>query len=132
MPRTNAATIAAAERQRQAIQLRSAGVTLKEIARQLGYASHSGARRAILAGLDRALADTVADMRAIEGARLDELWAAVWEDFQRGSLPAIDRGIKIMARRAKLFGLDLVDHGGEQAIAPMRLIIKRVDDPSKP
>ena len=42
----------------------------------------------------------------MEGARLDRLHQAVWDAAINGDCYAIDRVLKLMERRAKLFGLD--------------------------
>lgn len=62
-------TVLAAERQRQALQMRLASATLSAIARALGYADESGARKAIV----RALEDSHRQSEQ-DGARLRTLY----------------------------------------------------------
>lgn len=70
----NAQTIKVHEKERQALELRLAGVRLADIAVQLGYADHSGARLAI----DRAMKrlgplEEAEELRQMEMHRLDDL-----------------------------------------------------------
>jgi hypothetical protein len=46
------------------------------------------------------------DIKQLEIERLDELWLVLYPRMKGGELAAIDRGIRIMARRAALLGLD--------------------------
>jgi hypothetical protein len=48
----------------------------------------------------------------LEEERLDALLAAVWEKALAGDGPAIDRALAIMARRARLRGIDAERPGG--------------------
>jgi hypothetical protein len=61
--------------------------------------------------IERALAQapqqSVAEIRLLEVHRLDQLLAAVWSNAMAGDLPAVDRCLAIMYRRARLLGLDL-------------------------
>jgi hypothetical protein len=57
--------------------------------------------------LDRREAESVAELRVVEGRRLDAMQAAVWDTAVRGDLDAIKAVLGIMARRARLFGLDM-------------------------
>lgn len=101
-----AKTIAAVERQRRALELRTAGMTLERIAQSLGYQGPSGARQAIASALKRTIAEPADALRVLEAIRLDRLQAAVWTKALGGDLPAVDRVLKIMERRARLLGLD--------------------------
>src|SRR5262245_34343392 len=98
--------IAAVERQRQALELRTTGATLATIARRLGYASPSGAFKAIEAGLRATLRAPAEELRQLELARIDALWSVVYPAATSGELKAIDRCIRLMERRAALLGLD--------------------------
>lgn len=90
----------------QAVQLRAEGKTYQEIADILGYADHTGARKAVLSGLASIKQEPAQELRDIELARLDALWQKAWDKAMAGSMPAIDRCLKIQARRAALMGLD--------------------------
>jgi hypothetical protein len=96
----------ALERQRQALELRKAGMTYQGIADQLGYRSVSGAYDAIRNAMRATLQEPADELRALEAARLDDLWRGIWLDARKGNVAKIDRALKIMARRAALLGLD--------------------------
>lgn len=98
--------IAARERARKALELRKAGAQYVDIATALGYADHSGARRAVERALARLTAEPAAELRQIEVLRLDRMLQALWEQAVKGNQGAIDRVLKIAERRAKLLGLD--------------------------
>lgn len=105
-PASSPRRVAAAEKRREALRLRITGASFTEIAEALGY-GHKGTACAIvreaLAELGREEAE---ELRALELYRLDELQRAVWDAALSGNLPAVDRVLKIMERRAKLCGLD--------------------------
>lgn len=95
------------ERERQVIELRRAGCTWDDIARQIGYANRKSAHEAFNRAMRRTLHDAgVDELRALEGERLDRLQRAVWTKAMNGDLPAVHTVLRVMERRAKLFGLD--------------------------
>lgn len=89
-----------------AINLRMEGKTYQQIADIMGYSDHTGARKAVLSGLKALRVEPSEELRTIELARLDELWDVAYGKAKAGSMPAIDRCLKIQARRAALMGLD--------------------------
>jgi len=104
--------IRAAERAGRAVELKLAGHTLAEIAGQVGLGSRASAYRAIMRGM-RALGkpEDVELLRDLQRARLEELLKALWpraigDEETEPDLKAVDRILKIMARQAKLDGLD--------------------------
>ncbi len=122
----NGATIRhlkAAERHKQALQLRIAGATLSQIADKLGYASTGAAANAIRQQLDKIPRAHAEEYLALELQRLDQLQtvaSAKLGDTEQ-SLGAIHAILKIMERRAKLLGLDfnesrIADALGQSAI----------------
>jgi len=102
----NQKAIEVTERQRQAVELRKAGAGFEEIARQLGYKDASGAYRAVKAALRKTIQQPADELRALEAARLDAMLLGIYADARKGNVLKIDRVLKIMARRADLFGLD--------------------------
>lgn len=94
-----------AERKRNALELRLAGASYRDIAQALEVSPATA-----LQDCKEALADIPAqqadEMRTVELSRLDRLQRAVWPRAVKGDLQAVDRAIKIIDRRAKLFGLD--------------------------
>lgn len=108
MSASQSRAVIAAERRARALQLRKEGANFDQIAEELGMsrsAAHKTVQRAI-AELATLAETEVAELRALESARLDELHQAVWPQAVAGDLPALDRVIRIMERRARLLGLD--------------------------
>jgi hypothetical protein len=111
MPASAAQRAAAAEKRAKAVSLRVAGADWQTIADTLGYAS----RGAACATVGRALqqsnheANWGADqLRQIELARLDRLQRAMWQQAIQGDPRSADTALKIIDRRIKLMGLDMV------------------------
>lgn len=96
----------AEKRQRQALELHLAGATYDEIARQLEYASRSGAYKAVQKALEerRAPDSTPADAKPAETelARLDAMLQGLWPKARKGDVAAVDRVLLIEQRREKL------------------------------
>lgn len=90
----------------EAVKLRRSGLPFREIAEQLGYADESGARKAVTRLLDRTEAESVDELRALEGARLDALQAAHWDAAVAGDTDAAKLVLGIVDRRCRLLGLN--------------------------
>ena len=105
--------VRAHERHLQALELRKAGVTYEVIAGQLGYATASGARKAVVSALKATLREPAAELRELELARLDAMLLPLWRPVQAGDEKAVDRALRIMERRARLLGLDRKTAEGE-------------------
>lgn len=118
-----------AQRDAEATRLRARGHTYVEIAVELGYADHAGARKAVQRALVATVAEPAEEVRALQLEQLDRLALAAWAVLERAHvtvshgkiildeadqpllddgpvLAAIDRLLKIQERRAKLLGLD--------------------------
>lgn len=99
--------ILAKERQRQALELRKAGVTLERIAETVGFKS----KQAVHDSIRRALADIprlpAQELRELDLQRLDQLGFAVWQRAIGGDTDAIHAALRILAQRAKLLGLEI-------------------------
>jgi hypothetical protein len=98
--------LSAYTRELRALELRLKGLSFREIATKLGYADHTGAYRAVEAGLKKGFEEPAGQVRKLELARLDSIMRPLWPKAKRGGVKAIDRILKIMERRAKLLGLD--------------------------
>jgi hypothetical protein len=116
VPRTNVGAAAKSsvrrirttEKTLKALELRKRGMNYSQIGEKLGC-SRSTACRYVLSELEN-LADKCREeavhVRDLELQRLDALYLKAWEAVEGGDLPAIDRCLRIMERRAKLLGLD--------------------------
>lgn len=108
MTKTSGKRLATAERRQQIIGLRKQGKTLEAIGAEMGISAQA-VHKALtneLARLDEYTTEQVSAMRALEAARLDAATLAIWPKVQDGHLGAIDRLLRIMERRSRLFGLD--------------------------
>lgn len=103
---TGAKAITVAEKQRRALELRKAGATFETIAESLGYASPTGAAKAVKTALHNIIKEPAEEVRDMEVARLDAALFAIWSQVKSGNHGAIDRFIKIQDRRAAYLGLD--------------------------
>ena len=92
----------------QALQLRHAGASYRAIANQLGISAPYAYRLVsdALAELAAQTMDKASELRQLESERLDRLFLAVYQDAVKGDLKAMDRALKIIQQRAKLFGLE--------------------------
>jgi predicted transcriptional regulator len=99
-----------AQRAHRAFELRKLGLSYREIAKELGT-SHQTIAKDLKKVFDAYLEQSL-EMRAyevsLEQARLDEMWVSVYTDFKSGNLKAVEQLLKIMERRSKLLGLDIV------------------------
>lgn len=133
--RTSERRLLAIDKQRQALELRLAGVTLSEIARMLGYKSASGVVKALDSAILRTLQQPADNVRALELTRLDRLVIALWPKALAGDSDAVRRVLDIMERRSKYLGLDAnkrVEHsgvgGGAISITMIDQIIEGAND----
>lgn len=107
MPSKSVRQPAERERALKALALRREGLPYRDIAERLHWKNEASARSAVTRLLTRIEYDEVAEMRAVEGERLDALQRAVWAAAISGNTDAIKSVLAIMARRARLFGLDM-------------------------
>jgi Arc/MetJ family transcription regulator len=94
------------ERQRRALELRSAGATYEQIAQALGYAGTAGARHAVKLALKATLREPAEEVRQMALDRLDVALRAIWPRIVAGDDAAIASLIRLEKRRAELLGLD--------------------------
>lgn len=98
--------IDARERERQVLELRRDGLTFDAIARRLGYSDPSGAYHAFQRALARITEEPAQEVRRLELERLDWMFECLRDAIAKGRGYAIEKGIMIMDRRARLLGLD--------------------------
>lgn len=103
---TGLKTIQEVERGAKALELRKAGATYEEIAKQLGYADPSGPQKVVMRMLQAIRREPAEELVTLELSRIDRLFLTAYDQALKGSLPAIDRCIRLMERRAALLGLD--------------------------
>lgn len=112
--------LSAAERRKQAFGLWLAGVDLRTIAGQIGYADASAAKKAIDRAIEESIAREKEDITALRRAevmRYDRLQAAFWTPAVKDrDKKAADIVLKCIAGRERLQGLAApakIEHSGE-------------------
>ena len=123
------------------LELRKAGITYRAIVQAAvkkfgeenlpsGYDCRAAALdvRRVLEKLNRDCQHDVAEIRRLELERVDVAMAAIWRSVRAGHLAAIDRFVKLSARRARLAGLDMptdvdIKSGGDK----IRLLVGGID-----
>jgi len=92
----------------KALDLRIAGATYRQIAAQLNVSEKTAYYdvQDELGRLDKVREDKAERLRELEGGRLDALQVALAPGIRNGDPRAIATAVRLMERRAKLFGLD--------------------------
>lgn len=107
--KTGKRRVRAAERRVQAVELRKAGASYRRIGEQIGIsrqAAHKLVTKA-LQDLNDKTAEDAAELMRLELERLDEMQLVATQKLRgEKALPAIDRILRIMDRRAKMLGID--------------------------
>jgi hypothetical protein len=128
---TSPRRLLAAEKQRQALELKIGGATLEQIAAKVGYKDSSGAYRAIQAGLKATLQPPADELRRLQHQRLERLYAAAHKKALGGDaggppdFDAMDRAIKLAQRINALFGLETtkLKVGGDADAPPIQVAV---------
>ena len=96
------------KRAAQALDLRIAGATYRQIGAQLGVSEYTAYHdvQDELGRLDATLTEKAERLRDLEARRLDQVTIALQPGIRAGDPRAILAAVRIMERRAKLFGLD--------------------------
>jgi len=133
--RPRGATEGAAERQQQALDLRIAGATYRQIGQQLGVSvktAYNDVDAALeeLAVLRRGKAEK---LQEIELDRCEKLTIGLWPKVRQGDAQAVRAVVAVMDRRAKLLGLDTptkheVGGAGGGPLIVERVIVRVGDD----
>jgi hypothetical protein len=99
---------AIAERRMRAFELRKAGASYREIAKQLDVDVHTihGDLQAEMVAIHQQTAEQADELRALELARLDGMTSGLWPQVREGIAPAVSAAVRVSERRAKLLGLD--------------------------
>lgn len=98
--------IEALDKERRALELAKAGVTYDRIAQEVGYASRSGAHKAVQRALNRSIQPDAEEFRKLQMARLNDMRLGLWPKVRQGVPRATEVAIKIEEREARLLGLD--------------------------
>jgi len=97
------------EKTLKALELRKQGMNYTQIGEKLGCARNTACRYVLseLENLAERCREEAVHVRDLELQRLDDLYLIAYRAIIDGyDLPAIDRCLRIMERRAKLLGLD--------------------------
>ena len=95
----------AAERRKQALELRRAGLTYDEIAATVGYTNKSAACKAVKAAIADITRESAQELLSLELERLDDMQAGLYKGARSGDPAAVDRVLKIIDQRARFLGL---------------------------
>lgn len=104
----------------EALRLRIAGLTLREIAKTLGYKSPGAADHAIREARQKLPKQDAAEIRALLADRLEATFKPLMLGAMTGDLKSVDRLVKVTARLSRMLGLDL------QAGAPTEVPVGRL------
>ena len=96
----------AAVKRAKVVEAVANGATYEQAAQQAGYATRSGAYKALWKAVDSRVAEAVDEHRALEIARLDALQLAVWDHAMAGDVKALNAVLRIIEQRSRLLGLD--------------------------
>ena len=95
----------AAYRQTQAVEMMLAGKDFDTIAAELGYATRSGAWRAVQRALSKQREALAGEYLMLEMQRLDALQVALWDQAMAGDVKAALGCLRIIEQRLALLGL---------------------------
>ena len=97
-----------AERRTIALELRKAGGSYREIARQLSVDVHTAHAdvAAELAALRETTIGRAEELRALELERFDRMVEGLWPQIRGGNPPAVSAAVRVSERRSRLLGLD--------------------------
>lgn len=101
---TNSRAVAA-EKRKQALELRRAGWSFDDIAAEVGYANKGSAHRAVKQGIADITRESATELLELELSRLDDMFSGLYENARNGDNFSVDRALKIMDQRARLLGL---------------------------
>jgi len=92
----------------QALELRKAGATYRQIAAQLGTSAHTAFDdvQAELRELRTQTKQEAEDLRHLELQRCDAMTEGLWKDVKNGSAKAVLAAVRVSERRSRLLGLD--------------------------
>lgn len=95
----------AAEKAKQALELRRAGWGYQEIADEVGFSNKGTAYKVVQKALAEIPRESAKALLDLELERLDDLFSGLYEAARNGDNFSVDRALKIMDQRARLLGL---------------------------
>lgn len=99
--------IISTERKAEALALRKQGYDYATIGQTLKpRCSPQNAHKLVKSALAELVPDQAAELREMMGSQLDDLLTGVWEKALKGDSFAISDAMKILERKARLFGVD--------------------------
>ena len=101
-------------RRERAVRLALAGHPYDHIATELGYASRSGAWKAVSRALRGRTSDAVDEYRSMEIARLEALNTIYYPKAMKGDRHAAEMCLKVISAEVKLLGLDTPNTSDER------------------
>lgn len=120
--------IAAALQAAEAMRLRVHGYTYDQIAETCHYNSRASAYNAVQRELERTVSEPAQDLRHLEVERLDALLQAFLPLALTGDHLACARVLDIMARRAKLLGLDAKEMVQHEIAGETTIVVRHIND----
>lgn len=112
-PTTSGRRLAAIDRDTEILELRKRGLTFAQIGAQVGC-NRSNVHHRIqkyMESIGNENLQLAEEYREIEAAKLDMVEEALMPKMLQGDVEAVSAGIRLMARRAKLLGLDMTNDG---------------------
>lgn len=94
------------EKQLQALEYRKMAYSYSQIAEALGYAGPQGAQAAVMSALARIIREPAQEVLKLELERLDAMFSKPYQAAISGDLVAVGSCLNIMARKARMLGLD--------------------------
>lgn len=109
MVKSRAEEVEDQQREAQVLELRKAGMSFNQIARAMDppYVDHTGPLKAYHRAMRKMLEEPAKELRELESARLESLWATWYPKAIAGNGPALDRCLRISKARRELLGLDV-------------------------
>ena len=107
----------------QVLEYRRDGLTFEAIKDLMPRFSQRGSvHRAYGRALARVVKEPAEEARELDRIRLDALLAAVWPKAMDGDLDAVASALRVLARRAKLLGLDLPTRAEQDRVDLLALL----------
>lgn len=93
------------ENRRQALELRKGGATYPQIAKAVGYADASGARKAVKKAMSEVTQEASQELKTLQIERYNHMLLTVWNRVQQGDDRALANALAVMDRLNELGGL---------------------------